>query len=577
MPYLDLANTTVEEITYRRPDYFVSVTSKKNWHQTLEEHANTVNQLLEKKCIGSYLSFFLRLVQQVRGQPFGFSDILTKAGLDLFKCRYFSSIQLPLTCNYLQSSRWYFSKTIETESANELEEPFANWNMIPLSIMENYEKDWVLENGKLKCDWLKLYNLLNALRLTELKHHSLQPNNQVPEISDFSLIDIRPENSHEFLLLVWSLMQAKLWVEGDQNWTEITDLELTSMDSFDFRNVLLQVYGLKDSLQYLGQLMIFVLEIGIRKNLFNKQLVAKKNLKQRFQMWHLRIESNSSRTHTFYSDFQFSQEISLPYKGIQGLNPSVYDPKFCNLSEIKELNWEQMELRFQTNLNEWNGKRLCDAEVRHFLAQRLIFMLVWIQSIKNDNGKVIVLKKDDIIFDQNVEFLLEESKKDGKKCILVSIFSFIFLFVVQIDSNGWIAFSLMKLMVRFHLKPQQLMYWMIKRMQWMYTKNNEVFPNFSYTIYPAMQIMNKSDLILNIPLNDSFLDYINLPLKYSTLLQKSQTIRNKSTTYVIEEVLTLLVTDLMTLVEHEFPKLFALWQKTYSDCSIRLDVHMGEY
>lgn len=119
---------------------------------------------------------------------------------------------------------------------------------------------------------------------------------------------------------------------------------------------------------------------------------------------------------------------------------------------------------------------------------------------------------------------------------------------------------------------------MTQKMRWTYWTDTENLARFSYAIYPAIQTINVSEFNLQKSATFVSLNEIRLTFNYQDLLGISKAIRNENPdqTYLIHELMTLLITDLMTMMNRDWPDLFGFWQTLYSEYFIRFDMHMGE-
>lgn len=400
MPYLEAANAAVEDISYHRTDYFNSIDYKQTWSNFLQGNKTLFYKALKNHCMSVYFAFLLRFVRHVLGQTISIENILTPEGLNFLKSAPFKSIQLPFHWESLKTRNWYYSNGIQ----NSEEQRFQNWSKIKLTSLLYFEQKFETKES-LVCDWSVLKSVLNFLYLVKLRHVRTFVSKQTT--SNLTLIEIEPKQSNELLFLVFYLMEVKLLLEGNEHWEEL-NANFEWLDRLDFRNILLRINGWQNSMQYSGQLMISILEIGKRKKLFKQKLVESKFLEQRFQMWKLSIPAKHQNDKLSHSGFFFVQVISLPYKGVSRLDASVYDPTNYYLQDIKQYNWQEME-KFQAHLDKWSENYLCDAEVRYVLIRRLAYLLLWLLSTKDENGNVIDFKNDGILFDYHLTFPLEKS------------------------------------------------------------------------------------------------------------------------------------------------------------------------
>lgn len=130
-------------------------------------------------------------------------------------------------------------------------------------------------------------------------------------------------------------------------------------------------------------------------------------------------------------------------------------------------------------------------------------------------------------------------------------------------------------MAGFYAQPGQLMHWMIYEMRWTYNFNqqNEMF---SFAIRPAIQTMN--DSIVEQSSSSTSFDAIKLSFDIRTIEQTSQKIKeeNATPTYLIRDVLTLMINDLMLLFKQELPILFEQCQIKFLQYTIKFDPHLGK-
>lgn len=136
------------------------------------------------------------------------------------------------------------------------------------------------------------------------------------------------------------------------------------------------------------------------------------------------------------------------------------------------------------------------------------------------------------------------------------------------------------MMSKFYVKPIKLKQWMMKEMRWTYSfdKDDE---KFWYTIGPANQTM-EDDLNDQLDLDSKkaskdTLKQLWLPFDFDKLQNMKMQLSSRDLKiYSIHEVLTLLITDLMSLMNQDLPDLFYKYQKMFASYTISFDTHLGE-
>lgn len=395
-PYLEAANKIVEHIImgHSQTDYFnqSSGLSKK----FILQNKSKYEQELETCCLPAYISFLGHFLSLIFKQRYSLEKFLTETGFKYVNELSLSSIQLPLTLG--ESKSLYYSANLTSAK-------------VLTSLKNESLNSWKFENEKfgttIGTELLPiLFNLKNFKTIDSINHQELS----VIAIESNKIESINQSSS--LFQMICCLMQVRLLVEGNKlQILHEEKFDFIQEDALDFVNIAYLIKYAQSMFHSLGQLMISSLKLAERTKFFNmeKSKKAIDSLKQRYQMWKWQCEAKPSYE-LLYSMGIFSPIISLPYKGIDGLKSSVYNPDVFNLRDLQTLNWEQME-SLQASWNEWNSRVLCDAEVRELLGRRLVHLLLWLLSAKSEDGKVTELKKDGVLLDQDVSFAVQKSKK----------------------------------------------------------------------------------------------------------------------------------------------------------------------
>lgn len=130
---------------------------------------------------------------------------------------------------------------------------------------------------------------------------------------------------------------------------------------------------------------------------------------------------------------------------------------------------------------------------------------------------------------------------------------------------------------------------MVNKMRWTYDsyeeENSEFFPYYislvaSQTMKDSEHSVTSTDSQLpsqtaNKESDDALNFSLELPFNYDVLL-KMRTEILKNTSHLIHEILTLVITDLMTLMKNNLPDLFKIWQTAFKAYTIKFDIHKGK-
>lgn len=417
LPFLDASNAAVEDMLgLSKRNFFSSLQSMSEWNALLDQNRAIVFGNIPH-CIHAYLAFFWRFMQKFLISTSKLDQILTNLGKNTLNSSPFNLIQLPVAwINKNQSTNWYYSKLIDSPNSLStlnhrrmnfflhLVDDLVSNRTVKLTLLKNNLKEWNLQSSEYRCQ--KTFLFLISLNFWTIQR-KLQTLNFKQEILQFNTITIQPTNCQELLILIHCLIYAKLLMDEKVTYSAM-NLRLTVMDTLLFRNVLFNVQDFHNQLHRSGRLIIASLQIGEQKGLFQTELRLKKKLEQRFQMWQMwhPIDHDSKM---LYHSYYFFQVVSLPYKGVHGLSPDVYNPHYCNLKDMNGMSWQEMQT-FVNSFDLLKGKYLCDAEVRFVLARRLAYLLLWLLSIKDENGNVLKLNKHGVLLNFDIKFPLHESK-----------------------------------------------------------------------------------------------------------------------------------------------------------------------
>ena len=182
-----------------------------------------------KFCLPSFFSFFARLMKLISGSSFQLGTSLTENGKNVVYKAMSKAVDLPVTFKHFQGS-WYYLNTTSKRTDSQVNLLQGEWQIKDESIFS-------AEN---------LNKIVFELSLAEQTLIRKNPLKDPQNIHD-SLMKVTPEANSELLPLVYSLLQARRFVEKDTVHVK-SSLLLTVQDMLDYRNSLqmvITVTGLK--------------------------------------------------------------------------------------------------------------------------------------------------------------------------------------------------------------------------------------------------------------------------------------------------------------------------------------------
>lgn len=403
IPYLDAANAIVEHVLgYDETDYFYlqSTTSLETFIKNKHNDQQQIDKL-EKFAISAYLSLYVCFMKEIVGLQFSFEKTLTSDGIKYMRDAVFDFIQFPLS-SQVQTANWLYADTT-TLSNDYTTNRFHDRTFITLKPSYNFNLNYDKNKYSINCTKSFLNNILDELTRNDPQKNEI--NSKVFTLLVF-MVEPVENNFSEISMLIYSLVQVKRLVEGDENLqTFQSNRYFTVTDLLNFRNILFKIKLMTNSCQYLGQLIIDLLKIAKRKKLFNEEQVEKRMLEQRFRMWQFKLNQGTR----IYPTCCFLGTPSLPYKGlnISQSKPYIYEFNDCILYSN---DLDDVENSLENYPDYWNNRWLCSAEVRYLLAVHWVKMLIWLLSDKDEMGKVTNAKVDGILFEKKVNFSLDQGE-----------------------------------------------------------------------------------------------------------------------------------------------------------------------
>ena len=387
MPFLDAANARIEHtFKYKKTDFY-STEKAKQWNSLLKNNKIQIISHLSSSCFPSFLSLFKRSMSSISGPSFILESFLTQVGrrkINELRASVYNTKKLPLAMNGIKT-HWYYERLNCPDKANDI--CLDGWKTLNIDL-RRLEAECGFHQRTLAVNGNKILRILRVLSDQENNYYrsSIHGN---PEVLRPALINIENKAVSPYFFFVFSLLQAKRFVEEDGSWTKETKkFPFTQEDLFDFFNVLIQIHYIANPFENQAIFMSEMLKIAERKTLITSASINPNSLSQRSKMWKFLIDQTYEIQ---VLNCYFIQTVSLPYRGMNGWNSNVYHPQKCTVSR-------QDVSSVQQKHKEWEGLYMCDAEVRFLIAVRLV-------------GFLLDVTQEDVLLDTPVEFSTEESKK----------------------------------------------------------------------------------------------------------------------------------------------------------------------